>query len=246
VAHGFKFYLEFDVSISNLCFTILLLEPAHGSYQLAIEPMLSKKGYTVIRVTSPQQALGYVKQAQPTLAILDCSNTETACADLCHSLHIENSILPILLIRAPDADASLDLPATVTVLIQPFTARKLFNRIKALLPQAGGDVLYAGPLTLYLQRKCLKRGKVEYRLTPMKMRLIEVFMRHPDKVLSRRFLIKEVWNTDYVGDTRTLDVHIRWLRQIIEDDPSHPVYLQTVRGVGYCFTPPEPQPETPT
>ncbi len=209
--------------------------------------MLTKKGYTVIRVATPRQALDYVKQGQPTLAVLDCSNAGTACPDLCHSLHTENSILPILLIQAPDADTSLDLPATVTVLIQPFTARKLFNRIKALLPQAGGDVLHAGPLTLYLQRKCLKRGVVEYRLTPMKMRLIEVFMRHPDKILSRRFLIKEVWDTDYVGDTRTLDVHIRWLRQIIEDDPSHPVCLKTVRGVGYRFNPPDappPRPET--
>ncbi|MBN1887915.1 MAG: response regulator transcription factor [Thermoflexales bacterium] len=234
------------MSISNLCFTILLLEPAHGPYQLAIEPMLSKKGYTVVRVATPRQAIDYVKQGQPTMAVLDCTNTKTACQALCHSLHIENSILPILLIQAPDAEASLDLPATVTVLVQPFTARKLFNRIKALLPQAGGDVLYAGPLTLYLQRKCLKRGAVEYRLTPMKMRLIEVFMRHPDKVLSRRFLIKEVWDTDYVGDTRTLDVHIRWLRQIIEDDPSQPVCLKTVRGVGYRFNPTEPRPDTPT
>jgi DNA-binding response OmpR family regulator len=72
-------------------------------------------------------------------------------------------------------------------------------------------------------------------LTPKQGRLLDVFMRHPGQVLTRAFLMKQVWHTDYLGDTRTLDVHIRWLRKAIEENPSSPVYLRTVRGIGYRF-----------
>lgn len=74
------------------------------------------------------------------------------------------------------------------------------------------------------------------KLTPMLCRLLEVFMRNPEKVLTRKFLMKEVWETDYLGDTRTLQVHICWLRKKIEEDPDHRCYLRTVRGVGYRFS----------
>lgn len=69
----------------------------------------------------------------------------------------------------------------------------------------------------------------------MEARLLEVFMRHPNKILKRAFLMKEVWETDYIGDTRTLDVHVHWLRQKIEEDPSRPRLLRTIRGIGYRF-----------
>jgi DNA-binding response OmpR family regulator len=75
-------------------------------------------------------------------------------------------------------------------------------------------------------------------LAPMEYTLLSVFMKHSGEVLPRSFLLKQVWDTDYMGDTRMLDVHIRWLRRKIEDDPSKPTYLRTVRGVGYRFAPP--------
>jgi len=90
-------------------------------------------------------------------------------------------------------------------------------------------------LTLDLEKNQVTKGGEVRKLTPKQCRLLEVFMNNPKKVLSRKFLMQEVWETDYMGDTRTLDVHIRWLREKIEDDPSHPLYLQTVRGVGYRF-----------
>ena len=79
-------------------------------------------------------------------------------------------------------------------------------------------------------------GNGTQQLTPMLCQLLEVFMRNPEKVLGRRFLMKEVWETDYLGDTRTLEVHICWLRKKIEEDPRHPRYLITVRGRGYRFS----------
>jgi DNA-binding response OmpR family regulator len=79
-------------------------------------------------------------------------------------------------------------------------------------------------------------GNGAKKLTPQLCRLLEVFMLNPEKILSRKFLMKEVWETDYTGDTRTLEVHICWLRKKIEEDPRHPRYLRTVRGVGYHFS----------
>ena len=89
---------------------------------------------------------------------------------------------------------------------------------------------------LDLESKQVVTGNGAQKLTPMLCQLLEVFMRHPEKVLNRRFLMKKVWETDYIGDTRTLEVHICWLRKKIEEDPRHPRYLRTVRGVGYRFS----------
>jgi DNA-binding response OmpR family regulator len=95
--------------------------------------------------------------------------------------------------------------------------------------------LKAGKLHLDLETRSLRRGKRVQQLTPKECTLLEVFMNNGGEVLTRKFLMKHVWETDYLGDTRTLDVHIRWLRQKIENNPSEPVLLRTVRGVGYRF-----------
>lgn len=86
-------------------------------------------------------------------------------------------------------------------------------------------------------RRLMKDNGTPRHLTPKECRLLSTFIRHRGEVLSREFLMQEVWETDYYGDTRTLEVHVSWLRAKIEDDPSHPRYLHTVRGVGYWFEP---------
>jgi len=110
----------------------------------------------------------------------------------------------------------------------------LVREVKADARKIPG-LLRAGDLTLNVESRHLTKGELIYRLTPKEFELLRVFMRGPGRVLSRRFLMKKVWETDYVGDTRTLDVHIRRLREKIEDDPSSPLCLRTVRGVGYRF-----------
>jgi len=90
--------------------------------------------------------------------------------------------------------------------------------------------------TLDLDSRQVFTGNGPQKLTPQLCRLLEVFMCNPKKVLSRKFLMKEVWETDYLGDTRTLEVHICWLRKKIEEDPRSPRYLRTVRGIGYRFS----------
>jgi len=99
--------------------------------------------------------------------------------------------------------------------------------------------LRANGWTLDLRNRQVVTGNGAQKLTPMLCRLLEVFMRNPGKVLDRGFLMKEVWETNYLGDTRTLEVHVCWLRKKIEDDPYRPRYLRTVRGVGYHFSVPE-------
>jgi DNA-binding response OmpR family regulator len=89
---------------------------------------------------------------------------------------------------------------------------------------------------LDLDNRQVFTGNGAQRLTPQLCRLLEVFMRNPEEILSRKFLMKEAWETDYTGDTRTLEVHICWLRKKIEEDPHNPRYLRTVRGVGYHFS----------
>jgi DNA-binding response OmpR family regulator len=90
--------------------------------------------------------------------------------------------------------------------------------------------------TLNLDSRQIITSNGAQTLTPRLCRLLEVFMRNPERVLTRKFLMKKVWETDYFGDTRTLEVHICWLRKKIEEDPHHPCYLRTVRGVGYRFS----------
>jgi len=132
--------------------------------------------------------------------------------------------------KAGPGDISLDMP---------FTARKLHNRVLRLLPDDSDEELSQGPVKLDLRHRVVRAHGKEKRLTPKCAGLLEQFMRHPGETLDRSFLMKKVWDTDYVGDTRTLDVHVRWLRERIEEDPSSPQYLRTVRGVGYRFGVPD-------
>jgi DNA-binding response OmpR family regulator len=149
-------------------------------------------------------------------------------------LHEEVSEIPIILILRED-EKDDDVVEAMFVLVPPFTSRKLFNRIGMILKSDEGKILRVGGLTLKLGTRCVNNGRREWRLTPKELELLKVLMRSPGRVLSRQFLMKKVWKTDYMGDTRTLDVHIRWLREKIEENPSSPVYLHTIRGVGYRF-----------
>jgi DNA-binding response OmpR family regulator len=115
----------------------------------------------------------------------------------------------------------------------PFTSRRVVNRVIKLLNHHQGSILRVDDLTFNLQTRCVHRGDRVNRLTPKQALLLQVFMEHAGQTLTRKFLMTTVWNTDYMGDTRTLDVHVRWLREKIEDNPSQPRYLRTVRGIGY-------------
>jgi two-component system phosphate regulon response regulator PhoB len=158
----------------------------------------------------------------------------------CRRLRRQFVETPMIHIRpagmAEDRAAEADI-----YLAAPFTPRKLLNRVRALLPADATveQIVRAGNITLFCGKRSVDiDGRGERRLTPKLCRLLEELLRHPNEVVSRGQLMENVWHTTYVGDTRTLDVHIRWVREMIEKDPSRPEMLRTARGKGYIYRPP--------
>ncbi len=200
-------------------------------------PTLVEKGYGVTKAFTRREALLLLDQNLPDLVLIDGRYLRFDPYRFVRSLRADGHCFPLLLIVP--ADWEIERGSGVNVhLREPFTARKLLNRVQRLLPTIGDHVLRAGDLVFDVQQRTVRRGMLNHRLTPKQARLLEVFMRHPGQVLTRRFLMEQVWETDFVGDTRTLEVHIHWLRKAIEEDPSHPVFLKTVRRVGYRFAVP--------
>jgi len=211
---------------------ILLVEGARPASSLA--PALEGRGYHVVRASNSKEALSRIRTDAPALAVVNSTSLHTDGLRLCLDLKGATDTMPVIIIVRAGTDPE-KITCADLVLVRPFTGRKLLNRIVRLLPDSVGNVLRAGHFTLNPDSRSLRVGKTEYHLTPMKSHLLEIFMRHPGEVLSREFLMKHVWQTDYLGDTRTVEVHIRWLREIIEANANHPIYLQTIRGVGYRF-----------
>jgi DNA-binding response OmpR family regulator len=151
---------------------------------------------------------------------------------ICRSLKDASSNTPLLIIASPSRPHQDELCANV-VLTLPFTSRKLLNRIVPLLPSEERNILRAGPIRLDAEHKRLYCQGREAKLTPRMVDLMKIFLTHPGEVLEREALFSKVWNTEYTEDTRTLDVHISWLRQALEENPRKPEFLKTIRAVGY-------------
>jgi DNA-binding response OmpR family regulator len=223
-------------SLGRMGFHILLIEGRRAK-AVSCAPVLEKKGYSVVRAHTRRRALEQIREASPDLLIVDARFLRFAAARFCQAVRANGNREPLLLVlpedeQVPDCGANL-------ILQDPATPRKLLNRVKRLLSAPGVETLRAGELMLDLKRRTVARGGREYRLTPKQTCLLEVFMRNPGRVLTRPFLMREVWNTDFVDDTRTLEVHVHWLRRAIEENPSRPVYLTTVRRLGYRFDVPQ-------
>lgn len=212
---------------------ILLVEGPRSGHR-SCAPGLAEKGYTVTLAHSRREAQARLREPGVDLLILDCRHLRFDAARFCQALRAENEGLPVLLIarEGERPERSLGVNAHLR---EPFTLRKLINRIKRLLPAPGNRTVRLGNVVLDLERRTATRGGAEHRLTPKQAHLLTIFLRHPGQVLTRSFLMKQVWDTDFVGDTRTLEVHIHWLRRALEEDPAHPTYLRTVRRIGYCL-----------
>ena len=217
--------------------SILLVEKAKSPIDWILQS-LEKKKYEVSLAHNEQEAVQRAASEMPDLIILNATSPRIDGRKICQALHEKVAEIPIILILT-EAKKGEDVIGATFILTPPFTSRKLFNRIRSILKSDEGETLQAGRLTLNLGTRRVNSGSKERRLNPKELELLKVFMRSPGRVLSRRFLMKKIWKTDYVGDTRTLDVHIRWLREKIEENPSFPVYLRTVRGVGYRFNIPK-------
>jgi DNA-binding response OmpR family regulator len=201
----------------------------------AFVPALLQKGFKVERVSTGKEAVNKVKGGKHHLVVVDAASMRTSGTRICQSVRERVNGMPIILISDPERGVEKDFDCANEILVLPFTQRKLLNRIGPLLPEDEDSLLKAGPIYLDLDAHFVRvRGK-KTTLTPRLVRLLNELIDHAGEVVKRNDLFKKVWRTEYTGDTRTLDVHISWLRQAIEKDPRNPKLLKTHRGVGYCL-----------
>lgn len=210
---------------------VLLIESPRASAP-SFARALEKKGYEVKIRHKMEAAIKDAVKGDPDIVILDAASMRTPGTRLCRRLSEKSNGVPIILV-SPEGTEIRDNTGASLTLVHPFTARKLLNRVARMVPGDERYNLEVGPLKLNIaQRKVQCFGR-ESRLTPKQAKLLETFMRNPGRLLTRKTLIQKVWHTDYTGDTRTLDVHISWLRSAIEPDPDKPTLIRTIRGMGY-------------
>lgn len=211
--------------------TLLVIEAKHADYP-GFAPALRKKGFTVELVSNGSEAIERVADGFcPDVVVINAATLRTSGKRICQSLHEKTESTPLLLILDPDRE--VENTEAEVVLTLPFTAQKLINRIRHLLPGDSKNNLHAGPIRLDVEKRIVHCQGRRTRLTPRLLRLLSILIEHRGEVVERKALFSQVWETDYTDDTRTLDVHISWLRKAIEADPNQPKYLKTVRGVGY-------------
>ena len=206
---------------------------------------LEREGYAVTVATDGRAALDRFRAEAPTLVILDLMLPEVSGLDVCRAIRAESGV-PIIMVTAKDSEADkvagLELGADDYV-TKPFSVRELVSRVRANLrrvrPQpadaTADEVLAGGPVRMDVARHEVTVGSETVSLPPKEFELLEAFLRRKGRLLTREFLIEQIWGPDYFGDTKTLDVHVKRLRRKIEGDPHHPVHLVTVRGLGYKF-----------
>jgi two-component system phosphate regulon response regulator PhoB len=212
---------------------------------------LEEEGYEVRTAPDGRVAIDILQGADstnpefmPDLIVLDLMLPEINGLDICRLLRYQGNIVPILVISAKGSETDRVLGLEVGAddyLTKPFSIKEFIARTRALLRRQRYSAISATPvqkfrdINLFPQEcRVLVRGE-EVNLSPKEFRLLELFMGYPRRVWSREQLIEQVWGPDFLGDTKTVDVHIRWLREKLEKDPSQPEYLITVRGFGYRF-----------
>jgi two-component system response regulator RegX3 len=206
---------------------------------------LEREGYAVTVATDGRAALDRFRAEAPTLVILDLMLPKVSGLDVCRAIRAESDV-PIIMVTAKDSEADkvagLELGADDYV-TKPFSVRELVSRVRANLRRArpqpaeptADEVLAGGPVRMDVARHEVTVGGETVLLPPKEFELLETFLRRKGRLLTREFLIEQIWGPDYFGDTKTLDVHVKRLRRKIEGDPHHPVHLVTVRGLGYKF-----------
>ncbi|MEM9542690.1 MAG: response regulator transcription factor [Cyanobacteria bacterium P01_E01_bin.42] len=211
---------------------------------------LKEQGYEVVTATDGRTALNLLQEAESpshssfALIVLDLMLPQVNGLDLCRLLRYQGNTIPILILSAKVSETDRVLGLEVGAddyLTKPFSMRELVARCRALLRRQSfstavkPSVLQFKDVTLFPEECRVTVNQTEISLSPKEFRLLELFMSYPRRVWSREQLIDRVWGLDFLGDTKTVDVHIRWLREKLEADPSKPQYIVTVRGFGYRF-----------
>lgn len=206
---------------------------------------LRREGYSVLTASRGDDGLKLAREKHPDLIVLDVMLPGIDGMQVCRLLRRDMQV-PIIMLTAlggeGDRVAGLDTGAD-DYMPKPFGMRELMARIRALLrrsgpraePDVGPTMVVSGDLQVDRERREVRREGSVVKLKPKEFELLLFFVQHPGRVFTREQILDEVWGYDFYGGPRTVDVHIRWLRQKIEDHPSAPQRLRTVRGSGYLF-----------
>ncbi|HZB30989.1 MAG TPA: response regulator transcription factor [Streptosporangiaceae bacterium] len=225
--------------------TRVLVVEDEDSFSDALSYMLRKEGFEVAVAVSGPDALEAFERNGADLVLLDLMLPGLPGTEVCRELRSRSNV-PVIMLTAKDSEVDkvvgLELGADDYV-TKPFSSRELVARIRAVLRRRGDAeelapaVLEAGPVRMDVERHIVSVGGTSVQLPLKEFELLEVLLRNAGRVLTRMQLIDRVWGADYVGDTKTLDVHVKRLRAKIEPSPSEPRYIVTVRGLGYKFEP---------
>ncbi len=223
--------------------TRVLVVEDEESFSDALSYMLGREGYDAVVAATGPDALAEFDRAGADIVLLDLMLPGLSGTEVCRALRSRSNV-PIIMLTAKDGEidkvVGLELGADDYV-TKPYSARELVARIRAVLRRRGeaveagsaDGVLEAGPVRMDVERHVVAVENEQVSLPLKEFDLLEYLLRNAGRVLTRGQLIDRVWGSDYVGDTKTLDVHVKRLRAKIEPDPANPKYLLTVRGLGY-------------
>jgi two-component system response regulator RegX3 len=222
---------------------ILMIED-EASFSEAITFLLKKEGFEVSVANNGQEGINLFEKNGADLILLDLMLPGLSGTEVCRQIRLKSNV-PIIMLTARDTEidkvVGLELGADDYV-TKPYSSRELIARINAVLrrastvePELENGVISIGPIKLDIDRHIMTLNNIPVQLPLKEFELLEFLMRNSGRVLTRSQLIDRVWGSDYFGDTKTLDVHVKRLRAKIEKDPANPVFIQTVRGLGYKF-----------
>ena len=209
-----------------------------------LELLQTKEGFTNETARDGREALEKFAKTNPDLILLDLMLPEISGTEVCRQIRVKSQV-PIIMLTAKDTEVDkvvgLELGADDYV-VKPYSKAELVARIKAVLRRQGSDStnepsgsISAGPVVIDVERHQVSINDQLISLPLKEFELLEFLVRNSGRVLTRTQLIDRIWGSDYFGDTKTLDVHVKRLRAKIEKDPANPVYIQTIRGLGYKF-----------
>lgn len=226
--------------------TKLLIVEDEESFSEALSFMLTKEGFDITVAADGHSAVAEFERNGADLILLDLMLPGLSGTEVCRHIRASSSV-PIIMVTAKDSEidkvVGLEIGADDYV-TKPFSSRELVARIRAVLrrktdfEEEGDAVLEVGPVRMDVDRHLVSVRGESVQMPLKEFDLLEYLMRNAGRVLTRGQLIDRVWGSDYVGDTKTLDVHVKRLRTKIEADPAHPTLLLTVRGLGYKFESP--------
>ncbi|KGG02350.1 MULTISPECIES: response regulator transcription factor [Prochlorococcus] len=228
---------------------ILLVED-DKSIRLTVTETLSSEGFRVLSFKDGLSALDFINndiKKDVDLIILDLMLPGLNGLELCRKIRNDEDYTPILILSAKDNESDRVLGLEVGAddyLTKPFGLNELIARSRALIRRSKRNkkyieksktVLEFNHIKMFLEECRVTSFDKEITLSPKEFKLLELFMKNPKRVWSRDLILEKIWEIDFIGDTKTVDVHVRWLREKLEEDPSAPKFLKTVRGFGYKF-----------